>query len=611
MNEHGVAPLSSRETGATPCSPWSRRAPVAVAFLGALVVLGPLLLPGFPLRYDLVTVPRPVLGEDALGLGDRLPRAIPLDGATAALALVLPDAVVTQLLALLALTLAGWGAARLTPAGLPGRTVAAFVAVWNPLVLEQLAIGHVPHLFAYGALPWAALFAHRLARGGDARTAWGGLVLVCGFGSLTPGGGVLCVLATLAGLLAGAAGGAAGRWRRVLLGFVPVALLQLPWLSAGVLYPAVASATGAGDDGLALFALRSETGWGRLVDALGLAGMWNGQSLPASRDTVLAQASTVLVLVAVAGGAPGLARLWRAGYRPEVAAGLAAAAAGYVVAVLPVLPGGTALLRALVDAVPGAGLLRDGHRWLALPAVGVAVLAGLAVDAASRRLPVAQGAAVAVLAGCLVVATMPDLAGGLAGRLTARHYPADWAAARAVLDDSPDRARVLVLPWQAFRRFSWTGPDPVLDPAPRLLPRQVVVSDALRVGDRRVGEEGAGARAAAAALADGELTDAELRSLSVGWVLVERSPGEVPGLPADWRPVVEGPELTLLRAPDPLPAAPRATALRAVTVVTSHSLAVLLLAAGAGLLVARKVTRRYQSRRDASPAMQSGTKVTE
>ena len=32
--------------------------------------------------------------------------------------------------------------------------------------------------------------------------------------ALTPGGGVLCVLATLAGLLSGAAGGAAGRWRR-------------------------------------------------------------------------------------------------------------------------------------------------------------------------------------------------------------------------------------------------------------------------------------------------------------------------------------------------------------------------------------------------------------
>jgi hypothetical protein len=270
-----------------------------------------------------------------------------------------------------------------------------------------------------------------------------------------------------------------------------------------------------------------------------------------------------------------------------------------------VLPGGTAVLRALVDAVPGAGLLRDGHRWLALPAVGVAVLAGLAVDDVARRLRGSQGAAVAVLVACLAVATMPDLAGGLLGRLTARQYPADWTAMRAVLDrpggGEPDRARVLVLPWQAFRVFPWTGPDPVLDPAPRLLPRQVVVSDALRVGDARVGEEGPGARAAAAALADGTLTDAELRSLHVGWVLVERTtPGAVPRLPDTWRPAFAGPELELLRAPDPLPAAPRAAPARAVTVVGAHALALLVLALAAVVVTGAKVTRRYRSPRNAS-----------
>jgi hypothetical protein len=170
-----------------------------------------------------------------------------------------------------------------------------------------------------------------------------------------------------------------------------------------------------------------------------------------------------------------------------------------------------------------------------------------------------------VLVALLAVATMPDLAGGLLGRLQARHYPADWAAARAVLDRSDDRARVIVLPWSAFRRFPWTGPDPVLDPAPRLLPRQAVVSDALRVGDARVPEEGEGARAAAAALRDGELSDAELRALDVGWVLVERTtPGEPPRLPADWRPAYAGPELELLRAPDPLPGGARAATARVV-----------------------------------------------
>jgi hypothetical protein len=218
------------------------------------------------------------------------------------------------------------------------------------------------------------------------------------------------------------------------------------------------------------------------------------------------------------------------------------------------------------------------------------------VDGAARRLGASRAPAVAVLVACLTVATMPDLAGGLGGRLTARHYPADWAAVRAVLDRSDDRARVLVLPWQAFRVFGWTGPDPVLDPAPRLLPRQVVVSDALRVGDARVGEEGTGARAAADALADGVLTDAELRALDVGWVLVERTTrGDVPELPAGWSVAHTGPELELLRAPDPLPAAPRAGGARTIGVLGAHLLALLLLAAAGGLALSAQVTRRYRS----------------
>jgi hypothetical protein len=132
-----------------------------------------------------------------------------------------------------------------------------------------------------------------------------------------------------------------------------------------------------------------------------------------------------------------------------------------------------------------------------------------------------------------------------------------------------------------------------------------VVSDALRVGDARVGEEGPGARAAAAALRDGKLTDAELRSLDVGWVLVERTTrGAVPLLPDTWRPAFRGPELELLRAPDPLPEAPRASAARTVGVAGAHVLALLVLTLAAAVAavsaIRAKVTRGYRSSREPS-----------
>jgi hypothetical protein len=650
----------------------------SAAALVAATILGPMLRPGFPLRYDLVSVPNPVLGDDAVGLGDRLPRAIPLDAAVAVLAKVLPDALLTQVLALLALTLAGWGIAVLTPAPLPGRLLALLVGEWNPFVLEQLAIGHLPHLFGYGALPWVAIFGRRLASSvrGDRWRAWAGLVAAAEFGSLTPGGGVLVLIAGLASLLVGRRRAdlvdplesvaarevtdprksevadsrevaasrevadsreVAGRRRSVLIGLVSLVVLQLPWLVAAAAAPAFAGG-GAADAGLTAFALRSETGWGRLVDAAGLAGMWNEAALPASRSTVLARVSTVLLLVLAAAGLPAVRRLWRAGHRAELSAAAGSAGLGYLVAVLPVLPGGTAALRTLIDVLPGAGLLRDGHRWLALPAVALAVLCGLGVgelaairirpskgDApasdgsqpASAGRPVRAGApgpgarwGVALFVAGLVIASMPDLGGGLAGSLRAWQYPAAWGQMRSVLDTSDDRARVLVLPWQPFRVFGWSGPDPVLDPAPRLLPRQSIVSDALTVSGRRLPEEGLGARLIAEDLADGELSDARLRSLAVGWVLIERgTPGRLPVLPPGWTTELDGPELTLLRAPGPLPAAPRAGTARTLAVIGTQAGAGALSLTGLLLLAASGLRRRIGLRhRIGHPASSSSAR---
>ncbi len=626
-----------------------------VAALVAAAIYGPMLLPGFPLRYDLVSVPRPVLGEDALGLGDRLPRAIPLDAAVAVLAKVAPDDLLTQVLGLLALTLAGWGVAVLTPTSMPGRLIALLIAEWNPFVLEQLAIGHLPHLLGYGAVPWVAVFGCALVRSDSGSTArrdrlraWGGMTAAAGFGSLTPGGGALVMIAGLAGLLAGLLvhGGPqanvvhplddrrSGRSRRALIGVLSLVVLQLPWLVAAAAAPAFAVPVDSVDGGVTAFALRSETGWGRLVDAAGLAGMWNESALPASRGTVLARVSTVLLLALAVAGLPAVRRLWRSGHRAEVSSAAVAAGVGYLVAVLPVLPGGGALLRTLIDVLPGAGLLRDGHRWLGLPAVVLAVLCGLGMTELARlaalplRDPGPRGtgsgartgdapgepsdarptgfgspaggdrtggveAGVAVFVALLVIASMPDLAGGLAGSLRARHYPAQWAQVRAVLDRSDDRARVLVLPWQPFRIFGWSGPDPVLDPAPRLLPRQSIVSDALTVSGQQLPEEGLGAKEISLDLADGELSAERLRSLSVGWVLIERgTPGRLPALPSGWTTVVDGPELSLLRAPEPLPAAPRAGAVRSVAVIGTQGAAGLVFLAGLTALVLGRFRRR-------------------
>ncbi len=115
------------------------------AVLAVLVGL-PWFRPGYVLSYDMVWVPRLVLDRDDLwGLGSALPRAVPSDAVAALLGAAVDPQVAQRLVLLGALVLAGVGGARLVPTlGTAGRLAAATLAVWNPYVLERLAIGPWP-----------------------------------------------------------------------------------------------------------------------------------------------------------------------------------------------------------------------------------------------------------------------------------------------------------------------------------------------------------------------------------------------------------------------------------------------------------------------------------
>ncbi|SDS78322.1 hypothetical protein [Jiangella sp. DSM 45060] len=178
----------------------------------------------------------------------------------------------------------------------------------------------------------------------------------------------------------------------------------------------------------------------------------------------------------------------------------------------------------------------------AADAARVAAGAGRPAPAAARRASVSVPArkvggppgragsgvavAVALTAALLPVAALPDLVWGAAGRLEPSHYPAAWADVRAAVDAG--HGDVVVLPYQPFRRFPWAGDRTVLDPAPRYLDAEVVVPDALPVGDTVVPGEDRRAAAVADALENDDAAT-RLAALGVGWVVVERdTPGTVP-----------------------------------------------------------------------------------
>ncbi|WP_241206866.1 hypothetical protein [Mycobacterium sp. PSTR-4-N] len=472
-----------------------------------LAVTAPLFAPGYLLLRDAVSTPRSYLTDAALGLTQAAPRALPQDVAVALASAVVDGGVLVKGLLILGLWLAGWGAAHLATtvlpgAGLPGQFVAVTVAVWNPYVAERLLQGHWSLLVGYGALPWVAAAVLSLRAAGA--TGVGALLFWLALAGLTPTG--LMMAATIALACVAAPGAGRSRWFCALVSLAGSTTAALPWLVASALgwSPGV-------DQGpaVAAFAARAEPGLGTLGSLAGLAGIWNADAVPATRTTPFAVVATVVLLAVVATGLPVLLRYRVA--RPLLVVALIAV---LVPALMATGPGLTAVT-ALLDAVPGLGVIRDGQKWVAL-AMPAYALAGAAATIALRpRVPALATAAVCCAA---VIATLPDLAWGVGGRVHSVQYPPAWREAAAVINAEP--APVAVLPVDSMRRFSWAGPAPVLDPLPRWLRAEVLTTGDLSIGGRLVPGEGVQAREVQALLLAGA-DRARLADAGVDWVVVE------------------------------------------------------------------------------------------
>ncbi len=509
-------------------APGRRLALPVVSVLLAFAVCAPLLGRGFVLSYDMVFAPRQYFVPDAFGIGSTLPRSVPADAAVALATTVLPGDIVQKIVLLLAIFAAAQGAGRLVPTEHLGtRLVAATAYAWTPYVAERLFIGHWPLLLTYAALPW--IVRAGLAARKHEPNALPRLVIACAPAVLTPPGGVL------AAVVMAVAAGSRRLWQTLAIAIA----LNLPWL-----VPTFLDAGGTYSDpaGVTAFSARAES-WGpALLSVLGLGGIWNSEVVPGSRAMPLVPVLTlVVVAIAVAGLKPLTQRWGKAPARSLFALG----AAGVLLASLATLPGGDALLTAATRHLPGAGLLRDAQKWVAWWALPLALGFALAVEVAAAKLKTERGRVALVTAAAVFpLLTLPDLAWGGWGRLATVRYPDDWRAVSEVLGDRP--GDVLTLPLSAFRGFAWNDDRTQLDPAPRVLPRPVLMDDTLQVGADRIAGEDPRIGDVRAATSARELTEA-----GIGWILVEHgTPGDVDNrLLADATPVWSGDWLTLYRTP--------------------------------------------------------------
>ena len=451
--------------------------------------------------------------------------------------------------------------------------MAATVAVWNPFVAERLLQGHWSLLLAYSTLPWVAAAVVRLRTGPAERTDWVAVVFWIALAGLTPTGVMLAAIVALVCVATPGTGFSRIRCGTAVL--VITVLAALPWLSASVI------GSGLGDSqtaGLAPFAARAEPGLGTLGSLAGLGGIWNAEAVPHSRTTLFALVATAMLLAVVACGIPAL--LGRPGAEPLL---VLAALSVLLVAAMATGPG-IAVLRALVEAVPGLAVLRDGQKWVALAMPGYA-LAGAGAVLTLRRW---MGTGIsAVLCAAAVIAVLPDLAWGVGGEIAPVHYPQGWATVAARINADP--RDVAALPPETMRRFDWAGPVPVLDPLPRWVRADVLSTGDLVVSGRTVAGEGTRAREVQRLLSSG--ADAEaLAAAGVGWVVTETGSAAKPlgQLAVDYSDA----DLTLYSVGGADSGAPRR---KRNMVIAAHLIWAGMLVIAAAILAAAAYRRRAQS----------------
>jgi hypothetical protein len=526
----------------------------AIGLVLGLLALGPGIWPGYLLSYDMVFVPSPPFNSAVLGTSGTLPRAVPSDAVMAALARIAPADLVQKVVLLAIFVLACAGVARLlSRQRLPAQLAAGVLYAWNPFVAERLILGQWALLLGYAGLPWvfAVLVDARTQpaagaamAGGTGRAGWTGRLAV----ALVPAavGGFAAML--ISGLVAvPAAVCQRPRAARVTLVLGVLGVLSLPWL-----IPALTRHVATSPAGVAAFAARADTPFGTVGSLVMLGGGWNAQTVPAGYGGPVSVLWLALALVALGGFVLLGSRRW-----PGLTI---AAAVGLLIALLGTVGAGQDLLRSMIEWWPGFAVLRDGQQFVAPLALAEAVGLGLVVSRileADRPRALRDGRAlVAGALAVLPVLLLPGLAFGAAGRLRPVQYPADWMAARRLINADRRPGQVLLLPWAAYRRFGWNRGEAMLDPWPRLLDRDVVWNDGVQVGSEQIPPEDPSAVAINGAVTSrGPLTGV-LAAAGYRYVLVDAGfgPGEAGRYPylarlPGCQVVLSGPGLVVYRIP--------------------------------------------------------------
>jgi len=441
----------------------------------SLVLLGPLLAPGFVLTLDMVFTPR-------LEMPEQVTSSYLLHTVLHVLGLVLPADVVQKLLLVVILLLTGIGMHRLVvqlrlASGAPVYAAGLLYMV-NPFTYERFMAGQYNVLFGYALLPWFVSAMFRLVavpvwRRSLAAAAWALLISIVSVHSVVPA--VLVALVIIAWRIVG------GQLSRKLC--LQLAIVAIVWLGAST-YWLLPVLTGDGSQAQLIgsfssqdsqaFATAGDSVIGRLINVVRLQGFWAERyglfELPQSRLPLIVWGIVLLAILLFV--SIGLVSLWLQGRR-----GLFMLLAAVLVSGLVL---GSGIGGSWWGQLPLLSGYREPQKLAMLVAFAYALLVPLGLRTAldfteQRKMELTAGALVPIAVAMPFLLTMPYLWGG-GGQLRAVQYPSSWYMLRDRLESEPRRVTVLSLPWHLYAHTGFAG-RVIANPAPQFFDVSMIASD--------------------------------------------------------------------------------------------------------------------------------------
>lgn len=446
----------------------------------ALLVLWPLLAPGYILTLDMVFAPK-------LALPETVTSSYLLHAGLHLLNMVIPSDVIQKIMLFAILILSGLGMHWLMRF-LQLRDISTTTVQWaayasgllymiNPFVYSRFMAGQYSVLLGYVFLPFFVAALLRFFYDPSFKKAMVLAVWTIGIGIVSIHAlGLAFVVALIASSQAIWRYRAdAQRLKRfmkwgvaaILVFLVASSYWLLPLLQGSG--PTAASIATFRTSDQSAFATEGNGVVGKLVHVLRLQGFWGEQQglylLPQDELRVWGLAVILIWALVIVGAIAA----WRS--RREFSVLFVGS---IVIAALLATGIGTSWLS---NHIPFFAGYREPQKFVAIIALSYAVLVGFAVATLAGRIRSKIGRSGLAISFVLVlVGFTPVMFRGFDGQLVPRQYPADWYAVNEQLNKDGDTYKVLFLPWHLYMRYQFAG-RVIANPGDAFFDKPLLTSD--------------------------------------------------------------------------------------------------------------------------------------